>query len=299
MSDVVKPVIPGNPIKNGRACVLTFRSGDGDQHIDPVPNQYVDSGVMSSRLTNRFDNTGYYNCCESSGSGNSNAQSVVSFGYEFTGGFAERTTGQAAVSDVGSNYQYTQDMAESGIWKRFGFSETAQVSNDFAYWSDPAPESTSGVGLFGGSYMPDGVTQLFDFGFNANTFTPSGATNGGQIYTAASGSFDFSQLSPGSFVEVRFDYNILPQVANTTVETALIWQTRDANDNPTFTFALTAQPLYYGIDSVGQTFLNRPTLTAYFASKEDVNARALLAVRSNNLVQVQPLTTLCVVNKRG
>lgn len=295
MSDVIKPVIPGNPINNGRACVLTFDTGDNHQHIDPVPNQHVDSGVMQSRLTNRFDDIGYYNCC---GSG-SQSVSAISFGYEFTGGFEERTTGQAAVSDVGSNYQYTQDMADSGIWKRFGFSESAQVSNDFAYWSDPAPAATSGVGLFGGSYMPDGVTQLFDFGFNASTFTPSGATNGGQIYTAASGSFDFSQLSPGSFVEVRFDYNILPQVANTTVETALIWQTRDANDNPTYTFALTAQPLYYGIDSVGQTFLNRPILTAYFASQEDVNARALLAIRANNLVQVQPLTTLCVVNKRG
>jgi hypothetical protein len=298
MSDVIRPIIPGNPINNGRACVLTFESGDGNQHIDPLPNQHVESGVMFSRLNFRFDDTGYYNCC---GSGSSvvvsGAAATKDFGYEFTGGFEERTTGQAAVSDSGSNYQYTQDMANSGIWKRFGFSNAAQLANDNPYWTDPTPEPASGIGLFGGSHMPDGVTQLFDFDFSAGTFTPSGQTSGGEIYTAASGSFDFSQLRPGSFVQVRFDYNIRPQVANTTVETALIWQTRDANDNPTYTFALTAQPLYYGIDSVGQTFLNRPILTAYFASQEDVNARALLAIRSNNLVQVQPLTTLCIVNK--
>lgn len=285
MSDVIKPVIPGNPINNGRACVLTFETGDNDQHIDPVPNQHVGSGVIQSRLNNRFDDIAYY------GGGGS------SVGYEFTGGFSERTTGQTGASDEGDNFAYTSDMASSGIWKRFGFDLNNQVSNDVAYWTDPTPLPTSGVGVFGGAYLPQGVDSVFDFGYSDTAFSPSGTTNAGEIYTAADGSFVFNDLQPGSFVQVRFDFNVLPQVANTTVETALIWQTRDADDNPTFTFALTSQPSRYGLDSVGQTFLNRPILTAYFASDEDVNARALLAIRSNTLVQIQPLTTLCVVTK--
>lgn len=65
MSDVIQPIIPGNPIKNGRACVLVFETGDNDQHLDPVPNQYVDSGVMQARLTDRFDEISYYTCCNS------------------------------------------------------------------------------------------------------------------------------------------------------------------------------------------------------------------------------------------
>ena len=282
MSDVIRPIIPGNPIKNGSACVLTFETGDNHQHIHSPTNGHVESGIMRSRLLDRFENT----------------SSPPTFGYEFTAGFEERTTGQAGVSDSGSNYQYTQDMADSGIWKRFGFSPSLQAANDVPYWSDPAPREASGVGLFGGSYMPKGVTKLFDFGLGESGFTPSGITDEGQIYTAASGSFYFKQVSPGSFAQVRFDFNIVPQISNTTVEVALIWQTRDANDTPTYTFALAGQPLYFGLNSVGSTYLSRPVLTAYFASQEDVNARALLAIRSNNLVQIQPLTTLCVINER-
>ncbi len=66
MSDVIQPIIPGNPIKNGRACVLVFNTGDNEQHLDPVPNHYVSSGVMQSWLTDRFDEVGYYTCCSSS-----------------------------------------------------------------------------------------------------------------------------------------------------------------------------------------------------------------------------------------
>ena len=84
---------------------------------------------------------------------------------------------------------------------------------------------------------------------------------------------------------------MLPLRLITRLETALIWQTRDANDVPTFSFALAGQPITFGTDTVANTYLNRPILTAYFASQEDVNARALLAVRSNNPIKLEPLTT--------
>lgn len=217
-------------------------------------------------------------------------------GYEFTGGFADRTTGTAGASDIGSNVSYTQDMVNNSRWLRFGFDSTQQATNDFAYWTDPTPPPTAGVGLFGGAYMPAGVTSMFDFSFNASSYSDAVET-GDLQYTAADGSFDFSQCKAGDFALVRFDFNVLPQIANTTLEVSMIWQTRDSSDNPTFAFALTGDPMFYGTGTVGRTFLARPMLSAYFASNEDVNARALLAIRADNPVQIQPLTTLVTIQR--
>ncbi len=217
-------------------------------------------------------------------------------GYEFTGGFSDRTTGQAGSSDVGSNVSYTQDMVNGGRWLRFGFDSAQQVANDAAYWTDPAPSPTAGIGLFGGDHMPSGVDSLFDFSFSESTYSDA-VTTGDLQYTAATGSFDFSDCRVGDLALVRFDFNVLPQIANTTLEIGLIWQTRDANDAPTFTFALTGDPMFYGAGTVGRTFLARPLLSAYFASNEDVHARALLAVKADNPVQIQPLTTLMTIQR--
>ena len=220
---------------------------------------------------------------------------VASGGYEFTGGFTDRTTGTAGASDVGSNVLYTAEMVDEQQWLRFGFDTTSQANNDSPYWTEPTPADATGVGLFGGSYMPGGVTSLFDYGFDTGASGYSAASTSGTKYNAATGSFDFTQCSAGDLALIRFDFNALVQVANTTLEVALIWQTRDSVDNPTFTFALTGEPIFFGTGTVGRTFLNRPMLSAYFASTEDVNARALLAVRADNPVQIQPLTTLCTI----
>ena len=216
----------------------------------------------------------------------------ASGGYEFTGGFTDRTTGTAGASDVGSNVQYTQAMVDDQRWLRFGFDAASQAANDSPYWADPAPAPATGVGLFGGSYMPAGVNSLFDYSFD-DPAGYSAASDSGTKYTAATGSYDFSQCNTGDLALVRFDFNCVPQVANTTVEVGLIWATRDSNDDVTFTFALAGEPIFFGTGTVGRTFLNRPLISAYFASNEDVNARALPAIRADNVVQIQPLTTLC------
>ena len=215
-------------------------------------------------------------------------------GYEFTGGFADRTTGTAGASDVGSNVSYTAGMVAAKRWMRFGFDSIQQVTNDAAYWASPAPSATDGIGLFGGSYMPAGVTSLFDYGFNSAGY--SNALESGDLqYTAADGSYDFTGCKAGDLALVRFDFNVLPQIANTTLEVGLIWQTRDENDVETFTFALTGSAIFFGTGTVGKTFLQRPLISAYFASNEDVNARALPAIRADNPVQIQPLTTLSTI----
>ena len=245
-------------------------------------------------------------------------------GYEFTGGFVDRTNGQAGVSDIGTDVEYTTAMVTANTWLCFGLGSTQQLANDKPYWNNGGapneapgaiygadannlptgftmdganayPDSYQGTGLFSGAYMPAGVNSLYAFG--ESTAYNAAQTSGSLQYTAADGSYNMSELNPGDFCQFRFDFNVTPQVANTTLEVGLIWQTRDANGDATFTFALTAQPIFFGEGTVGKTFLNRPIMTAYLASQEDVNARALPAIRSDNRVYVQPLTSLFTVSR--
>ena len=225
-------------------------------------------------------------------------------GYEFTGGFADRLTGSSAVSDIGSNVSYTQAMADAGTFYRFGFDSVRQQANDTPYWGDgadvnEAPHSGTtdyqGVGLFSGAYMPSGVSSLVNFSEQTDYNTSTNLN--GNIVTAADGSFDFTDCKVGDLVKIRFDFNIVPKLANTTVEVGMIWSTRDANDDITFSFPLLTQPIFFGTGTVGKVYLNRPLVTAYLASQEDVNARALLCVRSDNQIDIQPLTTLITIER--
>lgn len=213
-------------------------------------------------------------------------------GLEFTGGFEERTTGQSGANDLGSNVQYTTAEASSGTWKRFGFSRARQIANDVEYWGETNPDFDQSLGLFGGLYMPPKFTQLIDY---EDTSNQAAVTSGDLKYTEATGSYDVKGCQLGDRVDVRFSFNVAPQVANTTLEVGLIWSTRDADDNITFTFPLTAQPIFYGTGSQGKAYLNRVEMSAYIASDEDRNARALPAIRANNEILIQPLSTLITV----
>ena len=114
-------------------------------------------------------------------------------------------------------------------------------------------------------------------------------------YTAATGSYDIREGQVGDLVKVRFSFNAIPQIANSTLEVGLIWSTRDGDDDVTFTFPLTTQPIYFGTGTQGQVFLNRVEMSAYVASGEDLNARFLPAIRCNNEILIQPLSTLISV----
>ena len=289
MSTNIK-IIDGNPQSSG-GSVTSVAGARGLSASGKVDDKHsVDAATGDSvnpLLSLRYDDPSYY------GGGNVLG---ADGGYEFTGGFADRTTGTAGASDVGSNVDYTSTFVTNRRWMRFGFDSSQQVTNDSAYWTDPEPAPTAGIGLFGGAYMPAGVTRLFDFSFNSSTYSDA-IESGDFQYTAADGSYDFSQCLAGDLALVRFDFNVVPQIANTTLEVALIWQTRDAADNPTFTFALTGSTTFFGTGSVGKTFLQRPLISAYFASNEDVNARALPAIRADNPVQIQPLTTLVSIQR--
>lgn len=220
---------------------------------------------------------------------------LISGGYEFTGGFIDRTTGQSGANDLGTNVEYTQELVDNRRWLRFGFDSTRQLANDVPYWTDPTPAPAGGIGLFGSSYMPTGFNRMFNF--TENSAYNAAVEAGDFQYTAATGTLDFSQGSPGDLAAVRFDFNIVPQIANTTVEIALIWATRLEDGTITFTFPLTAQPVFFGTGTVGKGFLNRIMMSAYFASNEDVRAFALPAIRSDNPVLVQPLTILSTLQR--
>ena len=251
---------------------------------------------------------------------------AASSGYEFTAGFENRTDGFVGF-DNGTNVDYTYDHVDNKEWMRFGFSDTNQVTVDTPYWADTTdpsspsyvPGSTEapgfidgsdwnnrthtgaheGVGAFGGAYMPGGVRDMFDFDdntdYNLASSDQTATQNGGLIYNAAQGSLRMDQLNAGDKCMFRFDFNIIPQVVNTTVEVGLIWSTRTPNNIITYTFALTTQPLFFGQGTIGKSFLNRPLITAYIASGEDINARALPAIRCSSPVLIQPLSILYTV----
>ncbi len=225
------------------------------------------------------------------GAGTMNQTSInkATSGYEFTGGFAERTTGSAGANDIGSNVQYTPAQATGGIWKRFGFSVARQLANDVEYWGETDPDFDQTKGLFGGLHLPEGVDNLINY---SDTSHQAAVTTGSLQYTEAAGSYDFTECKIGDLVKVRFSFNAVPQIANSTLEVGLIWATRDENDNVTFTFDLTTQPIYYGTGAQGRAYLNRVEMSAYIASDEDLNARALPAIRCNNEILIQPLSTL-------
>jgi len=219
-------------------------------------------------------------------------------GLEYTGGFVDRTTGQTGASDVGSNVDYTQEMADNNRWLTFGISAAQRDANDNIYWGDPDTAAMDGYdatkGLFGGTQLPHDVDSLFDFD---TTDRSDSILTGGLQYIGGNGSLDFKTCRLGDKLELRFDFNALPQIANTTVEIALIWSTRDADGNATFTFPLAGQPVFYGAGTVGRTFLNRPILTAYFASNEDINAIALPAIKADAPIQIQPLAMLASIQR--
>lgn len=212
-------------------------------------------------------------------------------GYEFTGGFADRLSGSTG-NLISDNVEYTSSQAAAGTWRRFGFSSVRQAANDVEYWGETNPYFDQSKGLFGGLHMPQGVTDLFDYD---DTSLSAAVTTGDLQYTAATGSYNFKQCRVGDLTKVRFSFNVVPQQANTTLEVGLIWATRDENDVVTFTFPLLSQPIFYGTGTVGKSFLNRVEMSAYFASDEDLNARVLPAIRADNEILIQPLTTLCTI----
>jgi hypothetical protein len=219
---------------------------------------------------------------------------VNSSGYEFTGGFQAKTDLTGYVWDSTNSVSYTSQNATDGDFLRFGLDRTVHETVDTPYWTSPTPNMNfQGFGMFAGDHLPAGKTTTlinYDFaGWNNSGMQGNQGTDTGTI--ALDG------LSVGDLVSVRFDYNVVPQVQNTTVESGLWWATRDSSDNITFEFFLQGATNFFGTGTVGQTKLQRVTSTAYLASNEDVNAITLPVIKSVNPVLIQPLSLLVTITK--
>ena len=216
-------------------------------------------------------------------------------GYDRTSAFVDYQTGTEASQDPADYIEYTQELADSDTWYRFGMTTAGNQARDGQWWGETNPQYDQSKGLFGGLTAPAGVDHFFDF--SENTAFNNAQTSGDLKYTQALGSFSLKECQVGDLVLARFDFNVMPMVTNTTVQVALIYANRDENDAITFTFPLTITPFFYGSGSVGKGFLLRPTITAYMANQQDVNSRSLVAIKADNPILVNPIGVLFTIQR--
>ena len=214
---------------------------------------------------------------------------AVETGYSHTGAFAGKPLSNNYVWQAGEGINYTPADVLGAVYKVFSLDRNVHLSVDQPYWTDPVPGDPTDIGLFAGANLPTGISTLFDYGFDYDTEYPDSVGTG---FEGSVGRIDLSQAKVGDLLKVRFDFNIVPQISNTTVEPALWYSNRDANDDITFTFPLTASPIFYGTGTVGKTYLNRVEISAWITSQEDINALTLPAIKSDNPVIIQPLGLL-------
>ena len=215
-----------------------------------------------------------------------------SSGYSHTGAFADKPVSNQYVWQPGVGVNYTAQNATDDLYKVFSLSRDVHDAVDNPYWTDPAPTGNTGIGLFQGAYLPEGVSSLVDYDYDFDANYPASTGTG---FEGSTGRIRLNDLQPGDQLRVRFDFNIIPQVSNTTVEPALWYSNRDNNDNITFTFPLTTSPIFFGTGTVGNTYLNRVEISAWIISDEDVNALTLPAIKSDNPVIIQPLGLMATI----
>ena len=213
-------------------------------------------------------------------------------GYSHTGGFAGKPLSNNYVWEAGVGINYTQDDVDAELYKVFSLDRDVHEAVDNPYWTIPATTGEKGIGLFQGSNLPEGVQTLVDYDFiYNNNYDPNGSTG----FEGTVGRIRLNDCVYGDQLRVRFDFNVIPQIANTTVEPALWYSNRNDNDDITFTFPLTTSPIFYGGGTVGKTYLNRVDISAWITSNEDVNALTLPAIKADNPVIIQPLGLLITI----
>ena len=235
---------------------------------------------------------------------NNNTQSVIhrkgedsltdkgKSGYSHTGAFADKPVSNNFVWQAGAGINYTADDVNNEIYKVLSLSRSVHEAVDNPYWSTPQPSGREGIGLFQGDNLPEGVNSLVDYDFNFNDVYGDAGSTG---FEGSTGRINLKDCVYGDQLRVRFDFNIIPQIANTTIEPALWYSNRNDSNDITFTFPLTSQPIFYGGGTVGKTYLNRVEISAWITSNEDVNALTLPAIKSDNPVIIQPLGLLITI----
>lgn len=225
--------------------------------------------------------------------------SIISFnktylksGYSHTGGFSGKPLSNNYVWENGQGINYTQEDVDNELYKVFSLDNDVHLAVDNPYWTTPDVTKRKNVGLFNGFALPNKVNSLFDFTYSFDKQYPNSSGTG---FEGSTGRIKLNDLRFGDQLRVRFDFNIIPQVANTTIQPALWYSNRNDSNVITSTFALAAQPVFYGTGTVGKTYLNRIEISAWIISSEDVNALTLPAIKSDNRVIIQPLGLLVTI----
>jgi hypothetical protein len=213
-------------------------------------------------------------------------------GYAHTGAFAGKPLDNSYVWEAGTGIEYNATDVSNGTYKVFSLDNDVHNAVDNPYWSTPDVSGLPNVDLYNGYALPEGVTSLLDYTFDFDTEYPSSTGTG---FEGSTGRIRLNDCEYGDQLRVRFDFNVIPQIANTTIEPALWYSNRNDNDDITFTFPLTSSPVFYGTGTVGNTYLNRVDISAWIISNEDVNALTLPAIKSDNPVIIQPLGILVTI----
>ena len=221
-----------------------------------------------------------------------NSGAYAKTGYSQTGAFAGKPLSNNYVWEAGEGISYTQTDVDNGTYKVLSLDNDVHLAVDNPYWTTPDVSGLPNVGLFNGYALPNEVTSLVDYTYDFDTEYPSSTGTG---FEGSTGRIRLNDLQYGDQLRVRFDFNVIPQIANTTIEPALWYSNRDDSNNITFTFPLTTSPVFYGGGTVGNTFLNRVDISAWIISNEDVNALTLPAIKADNPIIIQPLGLLITV----
>ena len=98
-------------------------------------------------------------------------------GYSHTGAFADKPISNNYVWEAGEGINYTATDVSNETWKVFSLSRAVHDAVDNPYWSIPTPTGNTGIGLFQGANLPDGISTLvdYDYVFNDN-YDPNGST---------------------------------------------------------------------------------------------------------------------------
>jgi len=231
-------------------------------------------------------------------------------GFEQTSGFTDYVSGALSGVDAVTDANYAildgADAAsapyDSSFWYRIGFDGASNISADAPNWAngpniEEAPHSGTtdyqGTGLFGGAYMAEGVTNMFNFDSAISGWTDS-AHVGPQKerMNSATGSFDMSQLRMGDEVLIDMNLNIIPQSGTTLVSAALIIAKRDsAGGAVTGTEIIPAGTFNYSkSDFAGVCFPESIRINHVIRSEQDLHANALVAIKGNKSFKFQPLS---------
>ena len=203
-------------------------------------------------------------------------------GFTFTSGFDKRIAGANTEA-----IRITSD--EVNKWVPLDLNAATQAIVDAPWW--PGAEPSNGIDLFGGSALPHGVSRMLDFTQTWSTDSYSDVS--ALLGDTRTGTLRFDELDTGTTNLLRFDLNITPQIANTTIEVGLWFQPRSSLDGLIEgAFPLPGNPLFFGTGTVGNTYLSRPTTTMYIASDSDRFAYALPVVKSDNPITIEPLSML-------